>query len=633
MADRPVKAVFLGDASQLIRETKRVEDSLRGVDKSLEQTGGKLDRINDRWGRQIKIATGIGIAALTAFAVKGVQAASALEEAQNKSNVVFGESNRLIEQFAKTSADAYGISQRAANSYAGTLGTILTVSGLTQEASAEMSINLLKLAADLASFADIEIEEALDKLRAGLVGEAEPLRTVGVLLSAARVEAKAYEAGIAAVGEQLTEAQKVQARYLVILEDTAAAQGDFTNTADSAANAARRLSARAEDQAATLGQKLLPMWEKLQQVLLKIPTPVLAVGVALLGIATAAGAVLVVLPSLAAGMALVTGASVGLAAALGALATVTLPALLVSIPLVAGAWNKHRIAQKEAEEQALRMQAAQEIALSTTYAEIQANKVAFDASVQLLEAEQNAIRAKIESIELTGDYVDRIRELGDRLRDTSERLALARERQDIWTNALKQSEAAQRASKKASEEAAAALANQQQAARNLSNEMVGLSARMIAVNFAQRLMTSPFEDAMSIWGTLPDVIHRMKVAGIQDQATEELVESLMKRAGISTSSSVGGVGGSSSSTSGASGSGALNSIDVIFKNSQARRFAGTEYLGRDLGTPGLTLRAKQDEDGGIRDVTIVVQGSIHSDRDLRDFIIEALDDYNKRTGN
>ena len=51
--------------------------------------------------------------------------------------------------------------------------------------------SLRPLAADLASFNNIDPTEALDKLRSGLVGEAEPLRSVGVLLNEAAVQAKA----------------------------------------------------------------------------------------------------------------------------------------------------------------------------------------------------------------------------------------------------------------------------------------------------------------------------------------------------------------------------------------------------------------------------------------------------------
>ena len=198
-------------------------------------------------------AGGVALLAVTA------SAASDQNESISKATQVFGEHVALIEEFAATSADAFGISKTQANEYAATLAVILQGSKVARDASAEMSIALVKLAADLASFNNIPIDEALNKLRAGLVGEAEPLRTVGVLLSEAAVKAKAMELGMEAVNGKLTDAQKVQLRYAIILEQTTTAQGDFALTAEMAANQQRRQAAQAADLSAIMGEKLLPV--------------------------------------------------------------------------------------------------------------------------------------------------------------------------------------------------------------------------------------------------------------------------------------------------------------------------------------------------------------------------------------
>jgi len=227
------------------------------------KTIGKIGKAMQGLKKIATVAALAAAAALAAFAVSAVKAASDLEEAVNKSNEVFGASVQLVREFAETSADSFGLSKRAANEYAGTLGIILTGSGLAQDAAAGMSIDLLKLAADMASFNNIPIDVALEKLRAGLVGETEPLRTVGVLLNENAVKTEAYAAGIAAQGAVLTDAQKVQARYNIILEQTAVQQGDFARTSESASNATRRASATFEDLRAMIGERLLPIWERL----------------------------------------------------------------------------------------------------------------------------------------------------------------------------------------------------------------------------------------------------------------------------------------------------------------------------------------------------------------------------------
>jgi murein DD-endopeptidase MepM/ murein hydrolase activator NlpD len=105
----------------------------------------------------------------------------------------------------------------------------------------------------------VPVGDALTAIRAGLVGEAEPLRRFGVLLNEAAVKAEAYRSGIAKVGSVLTEQQKVQARANLIMAQTKLAQGDATRTADSFTNQMRKLQNQVRDTATELGLKLLPI--------------------------------------------------------------------------------------------------------------------------------------------------------------------------------------------------------------------------------------------------------------------------------------------------------------------------------------------------------------------------------------
>src|SRR4030067_27587 len=68
--------------------------------------------------------------------------------------------------------------------------------GMTEQASAGMSMGLVTLAGDLASFNNMAPEEVLEKLRAGLTGETEPLKSLGVNLNQAMIQARALEMGL-----------------------------------------------------------------------------------------------------------------------------------------------------------------------------------------------------------------------------------------------------------------------------------------------------------------------------------------------------------------------------------------------------------------------------------------------------
>lgn len=243
---------------------RKIEVQLLGDSRSLERAFLRSGKSGRTWARSMGIVRSGALAAGAAFAAvgigafKGIKAASNLAEQVNKSNVVFGKSAGVVEDWSKRTADAIGLSRRAALQAAGAYGQMLQTAGLNERASAKMSTELVNLAGDLASFNDIDPTLALDKLRSGLSGEAEPLRALGVFLSEARVKAEAYRSGIAKLGAELTEGQKVQARYNLILQDTSKAQGDFARTSDSLANSSRRVKAQLENAAAGLASRVLP---------------------------------------------------------------------------------------------------------------------------------------------------------------------------------------------------------------------------------------------------------------------------------------------------------------------------------------------------------------------------------------
>lgn len=212
--------------------------------------------------------------ALRDLTLGSVGAASSLSESLNKVNVVFGEAADEVIRFADNAALGLGQSRAQALEAAGTYGNLLTSIGLLPDAAADMSISLVTLASDLASFNNASPTETLLALRSALTGEFEPMRRFGAALSAASVEAKALELGLAATTEEITPAIKAQAAYALILEQTTNAQGDFARTSEGLANSQRTLSAVWQDLKATIGQAVVPALEGLIQgvIMPAIPT-------------------------------------------------------------------------------------------------------------------------------------------------------------------------------------------------------------------------------------------------------------------------------------------------------------------------------------------------------------------------
>jgi hypothetical protein len=188
-----------------------------------------------------------------------IDAASNFNESVNKIGVAFGDSADEILAWSENSATAIGQSQQQALEAASSFGLMFRSMGLGTKQAADMSIQLVQLAADLASINNISTAEALEKLQAGLVGEARPLRELGVLLSEASVQAEAMKLGLATSTAAISEQDKVLARYQLILDQTQLSQGDFARTSDQLANSQRILQAQLEDASATLGQFFLPV--------------------------------------------------------------------------------------------------------------------------------------------------------------------------------------------------------------------------------------------------------------------------------------------------------------------------------------------------------------------------------------
>lgn len=194
---------------------------------------------------------------LAGVALKHVITGSiALGEQTDRARIVFGQfADEVIDQ-SKLMADAFGISRREFIQSASAFGTIFEGVGYTQKDAAALSIHFVKLATDLSSLVHIPVAEAMEKIQSGLAGQIRPLREVGVFMSDDLVKIKAVSMGLAKQGEELTEAQKVQARVAFITEKLAIANGNLALTATSAANEMRSLSGRISNLGDTVGTAL-----------------------------------------------------------------------------------------------------------------------------------------------------------------------------------------------------------------------------------------------------------------------------------------------------------------------------------------------------------------------------------------
>jgi hypothetical protein len=195
---------------------------------------------------------------IVGFAKSAVTAASDLSESMNAVTVTFGKASDGILELGENAAKAVGMSQKDFNAFAvqfaGFTKQIAGASGDVVAVTDDLTVRI----ADFASVMNLDIPRAAQIFQSSLAGSTEPIRAFGIDMSAAAVAAFAVEQGMVESAAAMTEADKVAARYALLMQETAQMSGDFANTSDGLANSQRILAAELENARSTIGEAMIP---------------------------------------------------------------------------------------------------------------------------------------------------------------------------------------------------------------------------------------------------------------------------------------------------------------------------------------------------------------------------------------
>lgn len=252
--------------------------SLFGIHKqtrSLASTFGSL-YANFFWLRRI-FQKGLGMIGI----------ASDLVEVQNVVDVTFQDMAYKLEDFSKTSIKSFGISELAAKTYASQFQAMLKAMKIntndiakanerlasnTLKAEqmmakgyeiassevADLSINLTKLSADMASFYNQQASDVAKRLQSGVIsGQSRALRQYGLDLTIATLNEYAMSKGIQQNVADMTQAQKTMLRYEYVMDRMNHVMGDFTKTANTWANQVKIMKMQFQQLGAVIGGALI----------------------------------------------------------------------------------------------------------------------------------------------------------------------------------------------------------------------------------------------------------------------------------------------------------------------------------------------------------------------------------------
>ena len=227
-----------------IRASGKVKNALKGMQ------GGFRSLLRT-------LAPLIGAFQLFNFGKQAMEISSDLTEVQNVVDVTFGDFKSKIEDLAKVSITDFGMSELTTKQISSRFQAMGTAMGFAQGEMADMSVNLTKLAADMASFYNVEQEDVARSMQSIFTGETEPLRKYGLDLTQATLQEWAHKQGIDAKMQSMSQMENTMLRYQYVLANTGAAQGDFLRTSESWANQVRILKQNFEQLASVIGGVLI----------------------------------------------------------------------------------------------------------------------------------------------------------------------------------------------------------------------------------------------------------------------------------------------------------------------------------------------------------------------------------------
>lgn len=249
------------EAVQGINQLKSGIASLKAQIDSFSKNNG-LSNFN----KQAKQSTGILNALQKTFNFSAIylgakQALNTLKDMTNASvdftetanlfSVSFGENIKGLNQYYEQALDfqerleeKLGVNIEESMRYQALFNSMTKSMGLGANYAYTLSENMTKLGYDLASLYNIDPESAMTKLRAGLAGQTEPLRELGLDITEQSLKPVAESLGVTESIRNMSQAEKAVLRYIAVMRQAQIAQGDFARTMESPANQLRIFNAQ-----------------------------------------------------------------------------------------------------------------------------------------------------------------------------------------------------------------------------------------------------------------------------------------------------------------------------------------------------------------------------------------------------
>ena len=248
-----LQVLITANTNELRKEINKANQTISGLKTSADKSASGVSTAFK------KLKTGIVALGIGKVIKDSIQSGMDAIETESLFDTVMGDSKDAVKAWSNDMANALGLSAINMQKNIGVIYNMTSSMGVAEENALKMSKGISILTEDMASFYNLDSAEAFNKLRAGLTGETEPLKALGILVDENTVKQVAYSKGIAENGAELTNQQKVLARYVAILQQTGNAQGDLAKTLSSPSNQLRSLKQNVVNLGISFSNFLMPV--------------------------------------------------------------------------------------------------------------------------------------------------------------------------------------------------------------------------------------------------------------------------------------------------------------------------------------------------------------------------------------
>lgn len=231
----------VGSLSQLNQSLNHVGATVNTVSSRLYRMGHTIQEVGQNMysiGQNATVGLSLPLAGL---GKKLIETGSSMKALHQTFKVVFGDMSDEAQAWSKELSKSVGLSSGIIDKTNLDFAKMAGAFGLTGKEALDFSTKWTKMTLDLAAFNDVSIEDATDRMKSGLRGEADAVETLGIFMGEAQLKAQMLTMGIKAQYSELDSATKAQVLYALATKQTAQAHGQATREAVSYQNSLANL--------------------------------------------------------------------------------------------------------------------------------------------------------------------------------------------------------------------------------------------------------------------------------------------------------------------------------------------------------------------------------------------------------